>query len=138
MKKKRNRKLNKTYAIFSDGDRHGTSSSNSSSLSSPSSPSSLPLILNDDDVNISGTGRIDGRLLPAEILKIQFTFLHWNHSWITYLSVGLKCLDSIDSDYYLMVILNDFLYSMNEVLLLQLVWRHLLFQWCLLDSVWIH
>lgn len=53
-----------TYAIFSDGERHGTSSSSSSSLSSHSSPSSLPDILNDDDVNISGTGKIDGRLLP--------------------------------------------------------------------------
>ncbi|KNC21832.1 hypothetical protein FF38_03223 [Lucilia cuprina] len=45
-----------TYAIFSDGERHGTSSSISSSLSSPSSPSSLPDILNEEEVNISGTG----------------------------------------------------------------------------------
>lgn len=55
------------YAIFSDGDRHGTSSSNSSSLSSPSSPSSLPDMLNEDDVNMSGTGRMDGRRLPITI-----------------------------------------------------------------------
>lgn len=55
-----------TYAIFSDGERHGTSSSSSSSLSSHSSPSSWPDILNEDDVNISGTGRIDGLRLPEE------------------------------------------------------------------------
>lgn len=61
----------KTYAIFSDGERHGTSSSSSSSLSSHSSPSSLPDILNDDDVNISGTGNIDGRLLPVKQIKIK-------------------------------------------------------------------
>lgn len=53
-----------TYAIFSDGARHGTSSSSSSSLSHCSS-SSLPDILNDDDVNISGTGKIDGLRLPV-------------------------------------------------------------------------
>ena len=55
-----------TYAIFSDGDRHGTSSSISSSLSlsSPSIPSS-PEMLNDDDVNMSGTGRIEGLRLPV-------------------------------------------------------------------------
>lgn len=55
-----------TYAIFSEGEHHG-SSNNSSSLSSlfsPSKPSS-PDILNDDDVNISGTGNIDGLRLPV-------------------------------------------------------------------------
>lgn len=76
LKKEKNEKkdsiINETYAIFSDGDRHGTSSSNSSSLSSPSSPSSLPDILNDDDVNISGTGSIDGRLLPKVISEFTF------------------------------------------------------------------
>lgn len=77
--------IKKTYAIFSDGDLHGTSSSNSSSLSSPSSPSSLPDILNDDDVNISGTGKIDGRLLPKEEEEEKtFKFIpikiwNWNH-----------------------------------------------------------
>jgi len=59
-----------TYAIFSDGDLHGTSSSSSSSLSSPSSPSSFPDMLNEDDVNISGTGSIDGRLLSDNKKKI--------------------------------------------------------------------
>lgn len=58
-----------THAIFSDGDLHGSSSSSSlSSLPSPSNPSS-PEILNDDDVNISGTGRIEGLRLPIFILK---------------------------------------------------------------------
>lgn len=57
-----------TYAIFSDGARHGTSSSSSSSLSSPSSPSSFPDILNEDDVNMSGTGKIDGRRLPVKMI----------------------------------------------------------------------
>lgn len=54
-----------TYAIFSDGERHG--SSNSSSLSSLFSPSNIssPDTLNEDDVNISGTGKIDGRRLPT-------------------------------------------------------------------------
>lgn len=61
----------KTHAIFSDGDRQGTSSSSSSSLSSPSSQSSLPDALNDDDVNISGTGKIDGRRLP-EMVELYF------------------------------------------------------------------
>lgn len=64
--KKQRRQGKSTYAIFSDGDRHGTSSSSSSSLSSPSSPSSLPEMLNEDDVNMSGTGKIDGRLLPKD------------------------------------------------------------------------
>lgn len=54
-----------THAIFSEGDRHGSSSSSSlSSLFSPSPPSS-PEMLNDDDVNMSGTGRMDGLLLPG-------------------------------------------------------------------------
>lgn len=55
-----------TYAIFSDGEHHGSSSSSSSlsSLFSPSKPSS-PDILKDDDVNISGTGNIDGLRLPV-------------------------------------------------------------------------
>lgn len=53
-----------THAIFSEGERHGSSSSSSlSSLTSPSTPSS-PEKLNEDEVNMSGTGRIDGRLLP--------------------------------------------------------------------------
>lgn len=135
--------INETYAIFSDGDRHGTSSSNSSSLSSPSSPSSLPDMLNDDDVNISGTGKIDGRLLPvmnskaAEWVKnkIPISKISWNS---THLFVDLKCPDSRDLDYCLMVILNDFLYSVNEVLMLQLVWQRLSIQWCLLNFASIH
>lgn len=57
--------INRTHAIFSDGDRHGSSSSSSlSSLFSPSSKPSSPEMLNDEDVNISGTGRIDGLRLP--------------------------------------------------------------------------
>lgn len=56
-----------THAIFSDGDRQGSSNSSSlSSLLSQSGPSS-PDILKEDDVNISGTGRIDGRRLPFKI-----------------------------------------------------------------------
>lgn len=50
-----------TYAIFSLGDRHGTSSSNSSSLSSPSSAVSCDMF-NVLLVNISGTGNILGLL----------------------------------------------------------------------------
>lgn len=61
--------LENTYAIFSEGARHGTSSSSSSSLSSPSSPSSFPDTLNEDDVNISGTGKIDGLRLPVKLKK---------------------------------------------------------------------
>lgn len=60
-------KFNKlfTHAIFSDGDLQGSSSSSSlSSLPSPSNPSS-PEILNDDEVNISGTGKIEGLRLPV-------------------------------------------------------------------------
>lgn len=54
-----------THAIFSEGDLQGSSSSSSlSSLPSPSAPSS-PEMLNEDDVNMSGTGRIDGLLLPG-------------------------------------------------------------------------
>lgn len=68
----------KTYAIFSDGERHGTSSSSSSSLSSHSSPSSLPDMLNDDDVNISGTGNIDGRLLPEIFFFVWKTNKHYS------------------------------------------------------------
>lgn len=59
--------INFTHAIFSDGERHGSSSSSSlSSLFSPSMASSMPssVILNEEDVNISGTGRIDGLRLP--------------------------------------------------------------------------
>lgn len=63
-----------TYAIFSDGERHGTSSSSSSSLSSHSSPSSLPDMLNEDDVNISGTGNIDGRLLPGNMTNNSISY----------------------------------------------------------------
>lgn len=62
--------LGGTYAIFSDGDRQGTSSSSSSSLSSPSSPSSLPDALKEDDVNMSGTGKMDGRRLPTIVMLI--------------------------------------------------------------------
>lgn len=55
-----------TYAIFSDGDLQGSSNSSSlSSLFSPSTPSS-PVTLNDEEVNISGTGKIDGLRLPVE------------------------------------------------------------------------
>lgn len=54
-----------TYAIFSEGERQGISSSISSSLSSPSSPSSLPAMLKDDEVNMSGTGSMEGLRLPA-------------------------------------------------------------------------
>lgn len=54
-----------THAIFSDGDRHGSSSSSSLSSLGVSKPSS-PEILKDEDVNISGTGRIEGRLLPIQ------------------------------------------------------------------------
>lgn len=50
-----------TYAIFSLGDRQGTSSSSSSSLSSPSSPASW-LMLRVEFVNMSGTGSILGLL----------------------------------------------------------------------------
>lgn len=56
--------LVETYAIFSEGERQGISSSISSSLSSPSSPSSLPAMLKEEEVNMSGTGRMEGRLLP--------------------------------------------------------------------------
>lgn len=51
--------LKKPYAIFSLGDRHGTSSSSSSSLSSPSSATSCGMF-NDELVNMSGTGRMLG------------------------------------------------------------------------------
>lgn len=55
-----------THAIFSDGERHGSSSSSSlSSLTSSSMPSS-PETLNEDEVNMSGTGRIDGLRLPVD------------------------------------------------------------------------
>lgn len=63
-----------TYAIFSDGDRHGTSSSSSSSLSSPSSLPSSPPKLNDEEVIMSGTGRIDGRLLPIDFREKNVFF----------------------------------------------------------------
>lgn len=67
----------KTYAIFSERERQGTSSSISSSLSSPSSPSSLPDILNEEEVNISGTGKIEGLRLPVneEKKKVKKTRL---------------------------------------------------------------
>lgn len=62
--------INCTHAIFSDGDRQGSSNSSSlSSLFSPSSKPSSPEMLKDEDVNISGTGRIDGLRLPV-ILSI--------------------------------------------------------------------
>lgn len=60
----------KTHAIFSLGLLHGSSrksSPNSSSLSSLfsfSSPFSSEM-LSEDDVNISGTGKIDGLRLPV-------------------------------------------------------------------------
>lgn len=60
------KELENTYAIFSEGERQGISSSISSSLSSPSSPSSLPAMLKDDEVNISGTGSMEGLRLPKE------------------------------------------------------------------------
>lgn len=50
----------KSYAIFSLGDRHGTSSSNSSSLSSPSSAMSWGMFIVELEI-ISGTGRMLGR-----------------------------------------------------------------------------
>lgn len=93
-----------TYAIFSDGDRHGTSSSISSSLSSASSPSSLPLMLNDDDVNMSGTGSIDGLRLPAILFSpthVQFSISRNPNDAIrcTHLSADLTHPDSVGSDY---------------------------------------
>jgi hypothetical protein len=55
-----------THAIFSEGERQGSSSSSSlSSLFSLSSNPSSPEKLNDDEVNMSGTGRMDGLRLPA-------------------------------------------------------------------------
>lgn len=58
--------INFTHAIFSDGERQGSSNSSSlSSLFSPSPSSSSPEMLNEDDVNMSGTGRIDGLRLPV-------------------------------------------------------------------------
>ncbi|CAG2061216.1 unnamed protein product [Timema podura] len=53
-----------TYAIFSLGDLHGTSSSISSSLSLSSSCGS-DAMLRELLVNMSGTGRMLGRRLPA-------------------------------------------------------------------------
>lgn len=55
------RKNKSSYAIFSLGERHGTSSSSSSSLSSPSSATSCD-IFKVELVNMSGTGKILGRL----------------------------------------------------------------------------
>lgn len=57
-----------TYAIFSLGDRQGTSSSISSSDSSPSwSKDSWPGRCKVELVNISGTGKILGLLLPETL-----------------------------------------------------------------------
>jgi len=57
-------KLQCTHAIFSLGDRHGTSSSSSSSLSSPSSCCSEAMF-RFELVNMSGTGKMLGRRLPV-------------------------------------------------------------------------
>lgn len=68
-----------TYAIFSDGERHGTSSSISSSDSSSSSWGVVEMF-NVDDVNMSGTGRILGRRLPLLWLRIWKTMI-WDRFW---------------------------------------------------------
>jgi hypothetical protein len=97
-----------TYAIFSDGDRHGTSSSSSSSLSSPSpsSPSS-PDTLNVDDVNMSGTGRIDGRRLPKIETKVVLHFILECITSQTHLSADSKCPGSTDLDCCSKAVPND-------------------------------
>lgn len=72
-----------SYAIFSDGERQGTLSSSSSSLSSISPSSSwLSEAMFRLDVTMSGTGRIDGLLLPVCCVHFQLSLLLFEH-WLT-------------------------------------------------------